>query len=82
MYVVWLDEARAREQLKAARALYDVMAVQAGAKAHELPDWEDPADIFADQEAGEATAATRARDPAVRAAQIEAFIAATGGERG
>ena len=81
MYVIWLDEARAREQLKATRAVHDVIASMAGVKAHKLPDWEDPADVFADQEE-QGQGATRARDPAARAAQIEAFIAATGGERG
>jgi hypothetical protein len=81
VYVIWLDEARARKQLAATRAVHDMIAVQAGAKEHQLPDWEDPADVFADQQQ-EGEGAVRARDPAERAAQIQAFIAATGGERG
>jgi hypothetical protein len=82
VYVIWLDDARARAQLAAIRNLYEVQAVKAGAKPHELPDWEDPADALAGAGDSAGAAPSRARDPAARAAQIAAFVAATGGEIG
>ena len=55
----------------------------AGAKRHQLPDWEDPADELDPPEppaAGEPGG--RAADPAERATQIRSFLAAAGGEAG
>lgn len=79
MYCIWLDEARAREQLAAARAVHDLIALGNGAREHELPDWEDPADAWAAAGPGEGS---RTADPAARAAQVQAFVAAAGGEAG
>ena len=70
--MIWLDEARARAALDLAHAAWQATARSAGAKGA-LPGWEDPADRLA-------AAAPAERDPAGRAAQIAAFIAATGGD--
>lgn len=78
--MIWLDESRARAQLEAARLAHDVIAMGNGAKSHQLPDWEDPADAFEDPGDDTTGPGGRARDPAERAAQIAAFIAAAGGE--
>jgi hypothetical protein len=80
VYVIWLDEERARAQLEAARDVHDITAVAAGVKRHQLPDWEDPADQLAPP--GPDGAGSRAPDPAERATQIRSFIAAAGGEAG
>lgn len=75
MYCIWLDEARARAHLRFAHATWATAARQAGAKAHEVGDWDDPADTFED---AEDDATGRAADPAERAAQIRAFLATSG----
>lgn len=77
MYCIWLDDARQREQLALAHATWATAAAQAGAKRHEIGDWTDPADLMDDAAGGPGDAA-RARDPAARAAQISAFLAASG----
>lgn len=85
VYVIWLDEQRARAQLAATRDVHDITAVAAGAKVHQLPGWEDPADELAPPEPAPAAAGPeggRAADPAARATQIRSFIAAAGGEAG
>lgn len=74
MYCVWLDEARARQALELAHAGYAATLGSAGAKPHEIPDFTDPADEFA----GADDAPERAADPAERAAQVRAFLAAAG----
>jgi hypothetical protein len=73
VYVIWLDEARQRAALELAHMTYQVAAVRAGAKRHDLPDWEDPADLF-----DAPPPPSRARDPQERAGQIAAFLAAAG----
>lgn len=75
MYCVWLDEARARAALVLAHAGYAAAASGAGAKARDIPGWEDPADALAG--AGQDSPG-RAADPAERAAQVRAFLAAAG----
>ena len=75
MYCVWLDEARARLALELAHAGYAAALGAAGAKPHEIPEFTDPADEWAD--AADDTPA-RATDPAERAAQVRAFLAAAG----
>ena len=75
MYVIWLDEARARQALELAHAAYAATLAAAGAKPHEIPDFTDPADEWAG--AGDDTP-DRAADPAERAAQVRAFLAAAG----
>jgi hypothetical protein len=74
VYVIWLDEARARMALELAHAGYAATTGAAGAKPHEIPEHTDPADEFAG--AGEPPA--RSADPAERAAQVRAFLAAAG----
>jgi hypothetical protein len=76
VYCIWLDEARQREQLSLAHATWAIAAAKAGAKPHEIGEWTDPADLMgeAEDDAGPA----RDRDPAGRAAQIRAFLAASG----
>jgi hypothetical protein len=75
VYCIWLDEARARAALELAHAGYAAAAAGAGAKGREIAGWEDPADVLA---GAEPEAAPRPRDPAERAAQVRAFLAATG----
>lgn len=54
-------------------------ALAAGAKRSALPGFTDPADAF---DGAGAAPARPAAQPGDRAAQIQAFIAATGGETG
>lgn len=77
--MIWLDEARARAQLETAHATWCVLALLAGARRSDLPDWDDPADAL---DPPEDDPAPRERDPAARAAEIAAFVAATGGDAG
>jgi hypothetical protein len=78
VYVIWLDEARHREQLALAFATWAITAAKAGAKRHEIGEWTDPADLMDDAEDDTASASRRERDPAARAAQIRAFLAGAG----
>jgi len=75
VYSVWLDEARDRMRLEIAHGTFTAAALAAGAKRSALPDYTDPADQLAD-----ASTPPPDRDPETRAAQITAFIAATGGD--
>ena len=75
MYCVWLDEARARSALSLAHAAYAAAAAAAGARPHQVGEWEDPADVLAGTGPD---APARAKDPAERAAQVAAFLAAAG----
>lgn len=73
MYVIWLDDARQRAALELAHMTYQVGALRAGAKSHQLGEWEDPADAF-----DEPPPPSRARDPQQRAEQIAEFLAVAG----
>jgi hypothetical protein len=75
VYVCWLDDTRARAALILAHATANASAAAAGAKRSSLPGWADPADEFA-------AAGEKAARPAAggRAAEIAAFVAATGGD--
>lgn len=63
--------------LELAHATWTATAIGAGAKARDLPEHEDPADTFSDDDDN---GAMREQDPAGRAAQVRAFLAATDGE--
>lgn len=76
MYCIWLDETRARAALQLAHATWAQAASAAGAKSHEIGDWDDPADVLDDIEDTAGTG--RAADPAARAEQIRAFLATAG----
>lgn len=77
--MIWLDDARARQALALQHDTAANVALLGGATKHSLPEHEDPADQFED-----ATSApvARAADPQERAAQIQAFLLAAGGEAG
>jgi hypothetical protein len=75
VYCIWLDEARARQALELAHATWATAALKAGAKKHEVGTWEDPADQL---DGAEDTSTGRETDPAARAAQIRAFLTASG----